>query len=100
MDEFTNARAMAAFIRARADEDEEMARAGFTHPERWVRVAPTGIPNGLSCTAVLREIAAKRKLVDRLLSAMEDDFAPWNEDMLHTLAAIHDDHPDYEWAGE
>lgn len=73
MSESTNTPARVEFIKVHLDEDDEMARAGFTHPERWVRVAPIGTPNGLSCTAVQREVEAKRKLLD-LAEAMLGTF--------------------------
>ena len=48
---------------------------------------------------VLREAEAKRKLIDRLVASMEEDYAPWNEDNLGCLAEVYADHPDYreEW---
>ena len=99
---------LVTFLRARIDDDEATARRGFSHPERWVRVAPTGTPNGLSCSAVLREVEAKRAVVRAYLDAKAYYDAHPEADAgevtgLYTavrlLAQVWDDHPDYrsEW---
>jgi hypothetical protein len=105
---------LVAFFDARLYEDEALARRGFSHPERWVRVAPFGIPTGISCSAVLREVEAKRRIVKRYLAikaevdAREADGYPANvlnreamalHDAIRDLATAYADHPDCrpEW---
>lgn len=34
----------------------------------------------------VKEIAAKRRVLDGLIAAMEDDYAPWNEQLIRLLA--------------
>ena len=101
---------LVTFLRARLDDDEATARRGFSHPERWVRVAPTGIPNGLSCSAVLREVEAKRRVLERYLvikaevddrearslpaDALRRDARILNE-VIRDLATAYADHPNY-----
>jgi len=57
------------FVLNRIAEDEALARAGFSHPDRWVQVAAPGlvggIPTGMSCPAVLAECAVKRRIIER-----------------------------------
>lgn len=87
------------FLLARIAEDDETARTGFSHPDRWVRVAipgtSTSAANGISCTAVLVECEAKRKIV--LLCQQED--MPPTDAVLELMAVPYAGHPDYrvEW---
>ena len=110
------------FLLARIAEDEAQARRGFSHPRRWVIVAvpgmPDGVPNGISCTAVLAECRAKRAIVEQHqpMRLHPDQVAygmlPRCSECggksvrlvhpcptLRILAAVYVDHPDYqqEW---
>jgi hypothetical protein len=95
------------FLEARIAEDEAMARSGFSHPDRWVRVAPAGIPNGLSCSAVLAECETKRRIIDhrQQIDSTGLDGAALAHDQglrdgftfaLRYLAQPHADHPDFD----
>lgn len=44
----------------------------------------------------LRDVEAKRRLLDELIEVMEGDYAPWNAGFVRLLAAPYADHPAYE----
>ncbi|HUR74434.1 MAG TPA: DUF6221 family protein [Sporichthya sp.] len=130
-----------AFLKARLDEDEHVARAvAWTDRAACWRVAPTGVVSGLGIVVerdvymitgqrhdklehiarhdparVLREVEAKRRIVESYVTAQakvdrlvgEDETVvagrAWREgallEVLRTLALPYDDHDDYreEW---
>lgn len=93
------------FLNARLDEDEETARRGFSHPARWVRQAVpgmvNGVPNGISCTAVLLEVEAKRRIIAWASDPkMHPELIPEAERyyVLTALAMPYADHPDHQEA--
>jgi hypothetical protein len=107
---------LVAFLRARLDEDEAVARDWPDEMDvRWYKV-PTYTP-----ARVLREVEAKRAIVDlhqletAYLESRDDDYRPikipevqcyicgWVSDLegwacqtLRALAAVYRDHPDYD----
>lgn len=117
------------FLRARLDDDEAKARAA--HGATWVASRRGGVVDlddaegheiagrdgGLAWpdadfmahhdpARVLREVAAKRRLVDQWADRYDDNphatspEAADAADVLHTLASVYSDHPDYQrqWA--
>lgn len=118
------------FLRARLDDDEAYAlmafadhnEAGPEWSEPWNGGVLTGgrggevvdtFDSGLSShmarhdpARVLREVAAKRRLVDQWADRYDDNphatspEAADAADVLHTLASVYSDHPDYQrqWA--
>lgn len=106
---------LAAFLRARLDEDERDSYA--TH--LW-ECASLNVNQDALCTCgyparVLREVEAKRAILDEhprmnpgvCRTCQHDDWVqrrrvdtPWPCPTLHQLAAVCSDHPDYrqEWA--
>jgi hypothetical protein len=97
------------FLRARLDEDEQVARPSLG-AERWSPEAINMYAPGLGAgtlahiarhdpARVLREVEAKRQLIAHLIEFMEGDYAPWNEDALKIIALPYADHPSYreEW---
>lgn len=89
------------FLLARIAEDEAQARRGFAHPGRWITQSgiPDGVPNGISCTAVLAECAAKRLIVGADRRCFFES-TTCGDEPLRALATVYADHPDYrqEWA--
>jgi hypothetical protein len=88
-----------AFLRARLSEDEAVAKDWPDEMDvRWYKV-PTYTPE-----RVLREVEAKRAILSRYQSAVdhEDDWYITGtlDGVLHLLAAVYRDHPDYDpdWA--
>ena len=79
---------LAKFLTARIDEDEAAARVPFPH---WPHVRPD--PDGIQWVndRVLREVAAKRKIVADLDLSYPDE-----EHLMRLLAAVYSDHPDFD----
>jgi len=96
---------LAAFLRARLDEDEY---GPWPHRStcQMLRPVPENFPFAtFSCDCDLaarwaREVEAKRQVVDYLASELADDpTSVMDQDLLRALAAVYSDHPDYreEW---
>lgn len=111
------------FLRARLNEDEQAARAalapekmytddgGFTVEYQWARLTlhdsgGRGIghePGAPSPARVLREVEAKRRILDLAgeISRSGAEFAEQDyRTLTRSLAAVYSDHPDYQadWA--
>lgn len=93
---------LATWLRAQLDEDERVAQAEAEHAHEWFEGDGWGDP-----ARVLREVAAKRQLLDRCLTAFrdqgiygEDGQEDVAKDVLRHLAAVYADRPGYlaEWA--
>jgi hypothetical protein len=110
---------LTAFVKARLDEDEETANA--VRPKDWDDIGWAGV--GATATAhaarfdparVLREVEAKRAIVDLASKLVGREWPDWHKEhgiaptvreeanhlyTLKILAAVYNDHPDYrqEW---
>ena len=89
---------IAEFLLARIAEDEEFipkildegsgdfgGHAEHGPPEQRSRVT-------FNRARVLAECEAKRRTIAGLVGAMEDDYAPWNENLLRIMASVYADH--------
>lgn len=97
------------FLEARIAEDEADARAAnegrllaWSKNDHMV-IVDSGFMQTFTPSRVLREVAAKRRLVE-LYGSLSAQWAPnvdygFAQTTLRTLAAIYSDHPDYneEW---
>ena len=78
---------VAGFLLARyAETEETLIRVASASGDEDVRSL------GLF---VMADIEAKRQAVAQLVTTMESDYAPWNQDILATLAKPYANHPDH-----
>jgi len=89
------------FLKARLDEDEREARICLN---RW---ATEGHGTRRRWDQQLREVAAKRRIVDLAWHHLGDEEYGWGMEeakrqMLGILATVYADHPDYDpgWAAD
>jgi hypothetical protein len=96
----------AAFLRARLDEDERLAtlaRPEFFTPECLAVFASAGDAAHVirhDPARVLREVAAKRAILELHAQGTDWDGEPWPCSTIRALIAIWRDHPDFDpaWA--
>lgn len=87
---------LAAFLRARLDEDEQQATYRLKEPTQYAAFEADP-------ARVLRDVEAKRVILDRYERWDEGyGFQSALEIAVSVLAAVYSDHPDYrpEWARE